>query len=248
MRRLGTGVAAIVLATMAEDAAAQPAPALPGVGQRDPRVEVDAGEAPWRSLGKLQATAGGMRTVCTATLVAADKVLTAAHCLFNRRTENFYSPSSMHFLLAFARGQHEAHGRVVSFTTGTDYDPASPDRTRGSDWAVLTLDAKDQMPEATLPIRLAPPAPGSLVAIGGYSQDRGFTITADRDCHIVAHVADRAGRKLLRHDCTATRGVSGAPVLMLEGGAWRVVGINVAAARDGPGGVATTLIEARKAF
>jgi protease YdgD len=221
---------------------------MPGVGARDPRVEVDAAEAPWRSLGKLQATAGGMRSVCTATLVAADKVLTAAHCLYNRRTESFFLPSSMHFLLAYARGQHEAHGRVVRFTTGSDYDPASPGRSRGSDWAVLTLDPQDPMPDAVLPIRIAPPAPGTIIAIGGYSQDRGFTITADRDCRIVALVADASGRRLLRHDCAATRGVSGAPVLMLEGSEWRVVGINVAAARDGPGGVATTLQEARKAF
>lgn len=243
-----SGIAAVAVLLAATGAAAQSPPSLPGIGATDPRVEVDAGEAPWRSLGKLQMTAGAVRSVCTATVVAPDKILTAAHCLYNRRTGAYFQASAMHVLLAYARGQHQAHGRVASFVTGAGFNPAEPDRSRGSDWAVLTLEAADRMPDVALPICQALSSPGLPVAIGGYSQDRGFTITADRDCRIVAMATDAGGRPLLRHDCAATRGVSGAPVLVHENGQWCVAGINVAAARDGPGGIATTVGDARKAF
>ncbi|WP_238474767.1 hypothetical protein [Azospirillum cavernae] len=38
---------------------------------------------------------------------------------------------------------------------------------------------------------------------------------------------------MILHDCDATRGTSGGPLLVREGGGWRVVGLGVAA---GPAG------------
>ena len=54
------------------------------------------------------------------------------------------------------------------------------------------------------------------------------------------------GRLLLKHDCNATRGSSGAPVLVQGSAGWVIGGINVAAPRGQVGGLASTVDEARK--
>ena len=46
-------------------------------------IEVDAEVFSWSSVGKIYNSA---RSSCTGSVIAPDKVLTAAHCLFNRAT------------------------------------------------------------------------------------------------------------------------------------------------------------------
>jgi protease YdgD len=66
------------------------------------------------------------------------------------------------------------------------------------------------------------------VALGGYNQDRAELLMADPDCHI-GIVTRRPGGTLLLHDCSATRGTSGGPLLTREGEGWSVIGVNIAA-------------------
>ena len=66
------------------------------------------------------------------------------------------------------------------------------------------------------------------IALVGYNQDRAQLLMADPSCHI-GIVTPRAGGTLLLHDCSATRGTSGGPLLTREGGGWAVVGINIGA-------------------
>jgi V8-like Glu-specific endopeptidase len=80
--------------------ATTPSP-LPGIGSHDPRIRVDPDVGPWRAVGKLQAASIDFRTVCTATLVGPSTVVTAAHCLFNRRVRRYFRPESLHFLIGY---------------------------------------------------------------------------------------------------------------------------------------------------
>jgi hypothetical protein len=57
-----------------------------------------------------------------------------------------------------------------------------------------------------------------------------------------------SGRHLLRHNCTGTGGVSGAPLLTEKGGKWYVAGIDVAAETGVASGVAVVPDEVRKQF
>ena len=68
-----------------------------------------------------------------------------------------------------------------------------------------------------------------------------FRSTADLHCRITGATADARGRRMLRHDCAATHGVSGAPMLVRTATGWTIVGINVARSRSGDVGLATTL-------
>ena len=48
--------------------------------------------------------------------------------------------------------------------------------------------------------------------LGGYQQGHPLVLRADTDCRIVGRLTDAAGCLPLGHDCTATMGVSGAPL------------------------------------
>jgi protease YdgD len=50
---------------------------------------------------------------------------------------------------------------------------------------------------------------------------------ADTSCRITG-IPMINGERLLAHDCSATRGTSGGPLLMERGDRWEVVGINIA--------------------
>src|SRR5260370_25235098 len=100
-------------------------------------------------------------------------------------------------------------------------------------------------PDRILAIRDQPPEIGSAAAMGGYSQDHPLILTADAACRVVGRAADGLGRPLLRHNCTATRGTSGAPLLVEDAGVWSVAGVNVAAEMGVASGVVALLDEVR---
>ncbi|CAO3446353.1 trypsin-like serine peptidase [Azospirillum largimobile] len=203
-------------------------PLLPGVGPGDRRVPVDASAAPWRSVVRVQTNLAGR---CTGALVGPRTVLTAAHCLFNPRTRRFLQASSLHVLFGYDRGEFTRHVTVARVATDPAYDPAAPNPVVSADWAVLTL--AEAAPESVppLPVSAAPLPAGTPLMLGGYSQDRAQILMADRDCRMLGESAG-----LLVHDCDATRGTSGGPLLVRSagrdgaaGGGWAVAGVGVAA-------------------
>ncbi|WP_455172086.1 trypsin-like serine peptidase [Azospirillum largimobile] len=198
-------------------------PLLPGVGPGDRRVPVDATAAPWRSVVRVQTNLAGR---CTGALVGPRTVVTAGHCLFNPRTRRFLQASSLHVLFGYDRGEFTRHVRVARVATDPAYDPAAATPMAAADWAVLTL--SEPAPESVppLPVGAAPLPAGTPLMLGGYSQDRAQVLMADRDCRLLGESAG-----LLVHDCDATRGTSGGPLLVrsADGQGWAVAGVGVAA-------------------
>ena len=205
---------------------------LPGLGDAAPRVTVDARVAPWSSLVRVQAP-GLVR--CTGVLVAADLVVTAAHCLFSARLGRFIPAGSVNVLLGYSGGGYAAHAVARGYRTAEGFDPHAAEATRGADVALIRL----AVPLAGPVLGLAERAGDGAVVLGGYQQDRAEVIAADLACRLVGRAVDRAGRGLLVHGCAATRGSSGAPLLAQAGdGTWQVVGIQSGGRAGARGGLA----------
>src|SRR5919202_5264778 len=88
------------------------------------RQSVGALTYPWSSVAKLYNSIGG---ACTAVVIERTQVLTAAHCLYVRRTGRFVQPGSVHVLLGYERGDYRVHARVARFRLGAGYDPTRPE-------------------------------------------------------------------------------------------------------------------------
>ncbi|WP_246789464.1 trypsin-like serine peptidase [Acetobacter nitrogenifigens] len=216
---------------------AHAAPALPGVGASDARSIVNPDTPPWSALGRVQTALGGR---CTGFLIAPNVVETAAHCLYLPKTGRYIQPGDVHFLRAYSRGRYAAHARVGRFLVPPGYDPRNEATTAAYDRATLFLDAPVADKQQTLEVAQALPEPETPVAIGGYEQDYQEILIRDQNCHVTAIVSDQAGRPMIAHDCAATRGSSGAPVLTRQGDHWVALGIQ-ALANPGRGGVAAPL-------
>jgi len=96
-----------------------------------------------------------------------------------------------------------------------------------SDWARLELAEAVSTVGRTVEAIERVPLPGTPVALPGYNQDRIHRLMADTSCRITGISVIR-GERLLTHDCSATRGTSGGPLLARRGDHWEAVGINIA--------------------
>ena len=151
--------------------------------------------------------------------------LTAAHCVYTPRTGRNLPPGSLHFLIGYDGSRYAGHAIGIKLETGPGYDPIRPYQTRGSDWALISLDTKLGSADRVLPMISEPPEVGSTIMLGGYQQDHPLVLMADTECRIVGRATDAGGRLLLRHNCTGTRGDSGAPLLIEKGGKWYTGGL-----------------------
>ncbi len=196
---------------------------LPGVGAPDRRLALDVRLAPWNAIAKVQTNIAAR---CTGALVGPDTVMTAAHCLYNRRTHALLQPGSLHVLFGYEQGGYFWHAQVVGYVVGDAFDGARPARHPASDWARLKL--AEAVPTAIEPLRLSKefPVSGTAVALPGYNQDRIHRLMADSSCRITGTAMIR-GDRLLTHDCSATLGTSGGPLLARRGDHWEVLGINI---------------------
>jgi len=205
---------------------------LTGIGPIDLRTTVDQNEMPWRAVGRVVISGAS----CTGALVAPAILLTAAHCVFGPQTRQLIPPASLHFMLAYSDGRYQAEAYGTHITVSDEYDPVLSIGTMGNDWALVQLDHAIGQDGRFIPLGEHAPKAGDEVALGGYAKDHIEILTVDLHCHVLGLMLDHKGMPLIRHDCTATHGVSGAPLLIHGDTGWTVGGIEVVGTSNAGGG------------
>jgi len=81
-------------------------------------LPADISQYPWSSIGKLYNRAG---EACTGVIISPIQVATAAHCLYNPRTQTLLHPESLHFLAGYKQGDYREDLRVSEFRIGPNY-------------------------------------------------------------------------------------------------------------------------------
>jgi len=149
------------------------------------------------------------RGYCSATLIATDLVLTAAHCLFDERGARI-PDTRFTFRAGLRLGRAEAERHVVASFVPPAYRPTRMARIDGvaSDLALLELAQPITLPMVQ-PIR----AGGDLrvqdmVTVVSYGRDRDAVASIEEDCRALHREGD-----VVVMSCSVVQGSSGAPVL-----------------------------------
>jgi V8-like Glu-specific endopeptidase len=217
-------LAALVALFLGEGAAAQ--------GRR----LIDEAEAQaWRGVGRLN-IAG--RRFCTATLIAPDVAVTAAHCLFHPNTRRPVPPREMRFVAGLRFGGFAASRRVRAVAThpAYDYDGRATMRSLSSDVALLALDGP--VPgTAAAAFSIGPflASDGGMTLVS-YARDRAHAPSIERRCQVATALWPVAALT-----CEVTYGASGAPVFAEGVDGPRVVAVVSALGRTDAGQVALTV-------
>ena len=187
----------------------------------DDRISVNPGADPWLAFGRLDFAAGGH---CSGTLVGADLVLTAAHCVYD---EHGHQHGGTTFTPVSDFGNQDFQAEIIDHRVGVvDYQ-----NNWVNDWAVLKLDRRlgdefgwvgvlgSNSNDIKLPMS---------VSLAGFSSDvsGGATMSAHLDCQLKERLSTDALKGMLVSDCDTEKGASGSAVVASFNDGFVAVGVH----------------------
>lgn len=179
-------------------------------------------QRPWGTIGQITYGHAPGGAICTGTLVAADLVLTAGHCVAKDGVA--MQPGDIQFAAGWRDGTSLAvrHGSAIVLAQPSADQP----REMSQDVALLVLDAPIGADVAT-PLALSrQDLFAERYSFIGFRRDAPKVAVRNDDCNLMA---TQPG--VLQLSCPVVSGNSGAPVLMYRRGVWQVAAVMVA--RDG---------------
>lgn len=196
---------------------------LPDVEAEGARRIIDARRSPFSSIGKLKGSMG-----CTGVLVLDPRiVVTAAHCVAD--TNGFSIKEGVSFRLDYQAGINRGtfHGHVERVGSIRQYAGHTA-RDEPMDWAIIVL---DETPFGVRPFALRNLHGSDLkrsreqIFLPTYPADMtdADSLSVDRRCSILD-----IRWEVFIHDCKASAGSSGAPLMLESEGSFTVVGIYTA--------------------
>ena len=170
----------------------------------------------WEGIGRLDSPTG----FCTATLIAQDLVLTAAHCV-----SDLTSTTGLVFRAGYHNGRALSERRVTRIAVADAYPGGGDGRLNAekvqNDVALLQLETPITSAEADPFLVHTQAVSSGRVSVLSYGRGRAATLSRQAQCNIT----DRYAGGILAFDCDVTFGSSGAPVFLEELGRIRIVSI-----------------------
>ena len=231
MRVLTFGFFCLVLATFSvaakeNDRKAKKAKKLSAETAQGLQVTMsDAARAQWPSVGQLSRGAK-TRGICTGTLISPTHVLTAAHCVSNRKKERITPFHRVLFRAGWHHGDLEDASRAKSIAIHPEYfektDPPKSDlHIFATDLAIIEL----QEPlEGIATAEIGEPVDAlGPVSVMGYQRSSPDALIDYVGCARLG-----IDHTFFGLSCAVRSGTSGAPVFERRGDRWVLVGVVVA--------------------
>lgn len=199
--------------------------ALPLRAEGLKRLNTGTDSKGWEAVGRLNLDGKGF---CTGALIAPNLVLTAAHCLWDKKTGERLEAGRIEFLAGWRNGRAAAYRNVRRAVAHPGYVFDSSDSFDGVqfDLALLELDTPIRLPSIKPYETGHHPRKGEAVGVVSYARDRAEAPSLQEVCHVLGH---QPGVMVL--SCDVDFGSSGAPVFsMAAGSAPRVVSVVAAKA------------------
>lgn len=163
--------------------------------------------ADWAAVGHLQGPGFRMSRGCSATLIAADLVVTAAHCL----TGALWNNDKQQFRAGLAGAEYVARSTYRDVALHPLYSSKKGKARLPYDLAVVRLN--DPIPAAlVVPMPILPrnAMPASYATLLGYPHSQQNTLAGREGCPALS----APNRTVQRYGCEVVSGVSGGAVLV----------------------------------
>ena len=174
----------------------------------------------WEAVGRVDQRNAGF---CTGALIEPDIVLTAAHCLVDKKTNAPFDPSDIVFRAGYRDGKSVAVRGALQTVVHPEFVDQSSERygTTGTDIGLVKL-ASPIPTVLARPFSVGTQSVGENVSVVSYARGRSEALSWQKSCTVLAK---STARNAAAYTCDVTFGASGSPVFDLSGSQPQIVSV-----------------------
>ena len=208
------------------------------------REILTAKDKPWSAIGQVNYAGHRNRQHCTGTLINTQQVITAAHCLYDRKKKQWVNAEGLHFVAGYQRGQYVAHSTVKRYILSNFHiGKTNPNFIPQHDWAILDLNKPIGEISGFIEIgkkEIEENNTKNSISVIGYPSVRRFVLSRGNDCKIKNY---NNNSNVLFHTCPIMSGDSGGPIIKFENDSLKLIAVStgITLVNGEPLSIATTI-------